>query len=332
LRNRLLVVRGGIDPLIGWNIENIEKAIALQPLLKTVLEEPLSTLSNAPLGLQEVLTTKVLDTTDFDISTSDYYDRGTQAIASALNLARSITPEVDRLLLTREQELTFKRNAIFTLITAVLVALVYGFIGGYLSIVHGIEDLSKAARTMASGDLSARVVPSSTDEAGTLAIHFNEMAESFGHLIRNTVSAAGDLTQSVVHVLECSGQIESATEKQNEATARTASAVQQLTVSIHEVAENARETDRITASADKAAHHGALRVADATREMEFIVSGVNEAVEGIRKLETQSQVIGKIVMAIQEIADQTNLLALNAAIEAARAGETDGVSLGLPTR
>ncbi|MBN9424212.1 MAG: hypothetical protein J0I91_17345, partial [Candidatus Accumulibacter sp.] len=71
LHKRLQVVRGGIDPLIGWNFENVEKAVALRPSLRDALEAPLAALGSAPLGLQEVLTTKVLDTTDFDIAPAD---------------------------------------------------------------------------------------------------------------------------------------------------------------------------------------------------------------------------------------------------------------------
>jgi methyl-accepting chemotaxis protein len=320
-RNRLLVIRGGIDPLIGWTIENVEKSLVLRPSLKDALENPLSMLGSAPLPLQEALTTKVLDTTDFDIPPAEYYERGTQAIAAAIELARAIAPEADRLLAAREQELGFKRNAVLALILVVLAALAYGFGGAYLSITHSIENLSKAARTMADGDLSVRVEPVSNDEAGALALHFNEMAENFGRLIRATISAAGDLEQSVDYVRDSSSQIENATEKQNEAAAKTAGAIQQLTVSIHEVAEHTRETDRVTGTADKAAHHGAQRAADATREMQGIVSGVKETVAVIGQLETQSREIGTVVLTIQEIAEQTNLLALNAAIEAARAGE-----------
>ena len=320
-RNRLQVVRGGIEPLIVWNMENVEKATALLPALKVALDGPVSNLGSAPLSLQEVLTTKVLDTTDFDISAADYYQRGSQAIASALDLARAAVPAIDQTLQAREDALVLKRNLVLALIVLVLLTLTYGFIGAYQSIVGGITDLSTAARTMASGDLRARVVPRSNDETGALAIHFNEMADSFGELIKNTVSAAGNLNQSVLQVQDSSGEIENATERQNEAAARTASAVQQLTVSIHEVAEHARETNRVTTEADKVAHDGVQRIADATQEMELIVMRVNEAVEQIRQLETRSRDVGNIVKAIQEIADQTSLLALNAAIEAARAGE-----------
>ena len=320
-RHQLQVVRGGIDPLIGWNMENVEKAIAFQPPLKAALETPLSSLAVAPLGLQEVLTTKVLDTNDFDILPEDYYLRGSQAITSALELAQAIIPAVDQMLELRERNLFLKRNFVFGLIAMVLLALAYGFIGAYQSIVRGIEDLSSAARTMAEGDLRARVERSSNDEIGELAVHFNEMAEGFSGLIKNTVLAADNLNSSVMQVHDSSGHIEKATERQKEAVVRTASAVQQLTVSIHEVAEHARETNRVTAEADKVVHEGVQRIADATAGMGLIVTSVNDAVEVIRQLESQSMEIGNIVKAIQEIADQTNLLALNAAIEAARAGE-----------
>jgi len=55
--------------------------------------------------------------------------------------------------------------------------------------------------------------------------------------------------------------------------------------------------------------------------MQELAAQMEAAVEGIRALDQQSQLVGGIVKSIGGIADQTNLLALNAAIEAARAGE-----------
>ncbi len=105
------------------------------------------------------MTTKVLDTTDFDSSPADYNQRGLQAIAA--------TPAVDHLLETREQEVVRERNLVFALISAVLLALGYGFMGAYQSIVREIEYPSTAVRAMAGGDLRARVVPSSNEAVGT---------------------------------------------------------------------------------------------------------------------------------------------------------------------
>lgn len=321
LRNRLLVVRGGIDPLISWNLENVEKTLSLQPEHAALLEAPASALGSAPLGLQELLTTKIIDTTDYDIAATEYENRGTAATLAALDLARAIVPVVDARLAARIDSLALKRNGIVAVIGGILLLLGYGFVGAYMSIMRGIDNLSAATKRMAAGDLAVRVTPNSSDEAAEMAWNFNEMAEGFSALIRNTIASARELNGSVESVHASSARIEHATERQSEAAARTASAVQQLTVSIHEVAEHARETDRVTTEADRAARRGAEHAADAACRMDEIVAGVDEAVTVIRKLESQSREIGHVVLAIREIAEQTNLLALNAAIEAARAGE-----------
>ena len=50
-------------------------------------------------------------------------------------------------------------------------------------------------------------------------------------------------------------------------------------------------------------------------------SGSRAIAEHILALSEQTQQIGEIIAAVNDLADQSNLLALNAAIEASRAGE-----------
>jgi methyl-accepting chemotaxis protein len=76
----------------------------------------------------------------------------------------------------------------------------------------------------------------------------------------------------------------------------------------------------------------AITTDSATRDGEETISGMNAimgeiermvigSMDTVKALGANTEHIGDIVVAIEDIADQTNLLALNAAIEAARAGD-----------
>jgi len=100
-----------------------------------------------------------------------------------------------------------------------------------------------------------------------------------------------------------------------------AAAIEQLSVSVDHVEENAGTAHSVSLEAGTAASTGAGVVHNAAAEIARISDAVTRASNSLSELEGISGEIGNIVAAIREIADQTNLLALNAAIEAARAGE-----------
>ncbi|MFO8141766.1 MAG: PAS domain-containing methyl-accepting chemotaxis protein [Marinobacter sp.] len=109
--------------------------------------------------------------------------------------------------------------------------------------------------------------------------------------------------------------------RQRAETDQIASAINQMTASIQEVAEavtiNAREAEQ----ANRLAHDGSARSGEALVAIEQLVGRVNGIGESVGRLGESTRTIGEAADLISDIADQTNLLALNAAIEAARAGE-----------
>lgn len=100
-----------------------------------------------------------------------------------------------------------------------------------------------------------------------------------------------------------------------------ASTIEELTVSIDRLSENAQEAQTVSSSANENSTKGAAVIQQASSEMQKISNTVTNAAKEIGELGELSSQISSIIQTIQEIADQTNLLALNAAIEAARAGE-----------
>ena len=102
---------------------------------------------------------------------------------------------------------------------------------------------------------------------------------------------------------------------------QTASAINEMTTSIQEVAGNVQASAQDAERANSFAQEGANQAGTSRQAIERLAGSV-DAVSGIvTQLGGSTSRIGDAAKLIWEIADQTNLLALNAAIEAARAGE-----------
>jgi len=100
-----------------------------------------------------------------------------------------------------------------------------------------------------------------------------------------------------------------------------AATVEELTVSINHVADNANEAHGLSSDSGRQSAEGGAVIQETLGSMQRIADTVQGAAAQIAELGQHSDQISSIVNVIKEIADQTNLLALNAAIEAARAGE-----------
>ncbi|MBS8240181.1 PAS domain S-box protein [Marinobacter lipolyticus] len=109
--------------------------------------------------------------------------------------------------------------------------------------------------------------------------------------------------------------------RQRAETDQTASAINEMTASIQEVAETVASNARDAEHANRFAATGSDRSAEALEAIEQLVTRVNGIGTAIGKLGESTNSIGAAAKLISDIAEQTNLLALNAAIEAARAGE-----------
>jgi len=147
------------------------------------------------------------------------------------------------------------------------------------------------------------------------------MREDLHSMIGHVVRSSTLLDERASQVSVASEQVVASSELQSESAASMAAAMEELTVSIAHIADNASETHDIADRASAAGQRG-VKVIEATiAEMDRIDQLVADSTQRVSRLADDSRNIGTIGNVIREIAEQTNLLALNAAIEAARAGE-----------
>ncbi|BDV44591.1 chemotaxis protein [Geotalea uraniireducens] len=106
-----------------------------------------------------------------------------------------------------------------------------------------------------------------------------------------------------------------------ERVAQIATAMEEMSMTVTEVARNTSNASDSAIKVAQNAHEGQTIVNQSVQEMQKVAQIVRDSAAIVDSLGGKSEKIGEIINVINEIADQTNLLALNAAIEAARAGE-----------
>ncbi|MEJ2792504.1 methyl-accepting chemotaxis protein [Iodobacter sp. LRB] len=175
---------------------------------------------------------------------------------------------------------------------------------------------------LANGDFSGHIPHARNDEIGDLLNAFEKMQEQLLKLFMDTKESADHLLRGAEQISSSSEQVSGGAKEQSEAAASMASAVQELTVSINLVANNARDAQLTSTESGRVSHEGGEVIQQTVAGIQAIASTVRIASDSVAELNEYSQQIAGIANVIKEIADQTNLLALNAAIEAARAGDT----------
>lgn len=172
-----------------------------------------------------------------------------------------------------------------------------------------------------SGDLAIRVPLNSRDEVGQMAAAFNAMQAGYQRIVGTVAHAAAQLDEGASRLASSMGEVRQGMVGQQSETDQAATAINEMTATVHHIAEHARETRDQSQSADRLAGDGYKVVVRVERSISSLSQGVQQTAETIGQLAEDSQKINSVVSVIHSIAEQTNLLALNAAIEAARAGE-----------
>jgi twitching motility protein PilJ len=188
------------------------------------------------------------------------------------------------------------------------------------SLQKSVTEFLTIVSQIARGDLTLRGRVTS-DALGNVVDSVNYMLDNFVKVLERVRKAAIDVQSSANEILIASEEMSTGAIQQDQEITNTSSAVEQLTVSMKQVSNNAEASAEAARRALDAAEQGNRSVHDTLEGMQRIRSSVQATAKRIKALGDRSLEISEIVNVINDITEQTNLLALNAAIEAARAGE-----------
>ncbi|UMZ13792.1 methyl-accepting chemotaxis protein [Pseudomonas sp. MPFS] len=217
----------------------------------------------------------------------------------------------------------FSKSRIWVVVMIVLAALVTISLALLLtrSIVLPLAQSLNVAEVVAGGDLTGDIKVIGKDEPARLLHALKAMQSSLRETIKRISDSSSQLA-SASEELSC--VTEDATRglhQQSLEIEQAATAVNQMTAAVEEVASNAVATSQASRESDRIAQHGREQVQQTVLSIESLAQDVTSNATQVEDLAQKVYGISKVLEVIRSIAEQTNLLALNAAIEAARAGD-----------
>lgn len=174
---------------------------------------------------------------------------------------------------------------------------------------------------IAAGNLTDDIEVTSNDEIGQLQHAMHQTTVQLRDIIQLINIISGRLGTSSNEMVSITQTTQSSIQEQQSGIAQVATAMNEMSATVIEVARNANSAAEAAQNADNEANNGQTVVNATISSIQQLVNEVENASDVINEVRSDSDAIGTILDVIRGIAEQTNLLALNAAIEAARAGE-----------
>ncbi|SEN55033.1 methyl-accepting chemotaxis protein [Duganella sp. CF517] len=178
---------------------------------------------------------------------------------------------------------------------------------GLLKQLGGEPDYTASiASSIANGDLAVSIDTTGNDK-DSLLFEMKEMRNSLVDIVGQVRSGTETIGTASREIAAGNIDLSARTEMQASSLEKTASAMEELTSTVKQNADNAREANQLASVASDVAIKGGKVVSEVVNTMSSIDASAKKIVD--------------IIGVIDGIAFQTNILALNAAVEAARAGE-----------
>lgn len=318
---KLLILVANIETHASKVDEGLEVAFAENPEVGRSVRGTNESYQKALQSMLSLLRQQLIESETISVDSNTVFDISTQAITQSYQLYNELIDKLDVIFQSRSAAADRFLQLTLAGLLGVLLVVILLLLGLTQSISRNIMAINTATKLVAQNDLSARVHIDSNDEMREIAENFNAMIDTSSALLKEIIHTSAELHTSAQKVYTVAGQSAIHLDRQREETTSVATAVNEMSATIQNVASTTNTAAQAASNANEQAKNGKNVVASATLSISQLARDVEAAANVIQSLEKSSESIGSLVDVIKSIAEQTNLLALNAAIEAARAGE-----------
>ena len=189
------------------------------------------------------------------------------------------------------------------------------------SIINPLNEAVHVAQTIATGDLTGHIAAVGNSELGRLLTAQDTMRGNLREMLELINSSTITLSGAAEELHVTTEQVAQGMQTNRTEVEQLATAMNEMTATVQEIAQNAADTASAAQNADQESNSSVTVVNQTISAIEGLANDITHAGQVINELEKDSENIGAVLDVIKSISEQTNLLALNAAIEAARAGE-----------
>lgn len=182
-----------------------------------------------------------------------------------------------------------------------------------------IQEMAAVAEEIAGGDLNGTVTPRS--DGDTLGHSFVSMLESLREQVNEMRVTSQALSAATKEISTTTTQFSASASETSTSVTETTTSVEETSQIASQVSDKTREISDRSGRMEEVSDSGKKATADTIEAMDRIKDQMNLIADSIVGLSEQTQAIGEIINAVEDLSEQSNLLAVNASIEAAKVGE-----------